>query len=51
MQGSRRSLGPPGPAARVPGNPIVGVVDVKKLFVIVAGLLAAIVAGGANFNP
>ena len=29
----------------------VGVVAMKKLIVIVAGLLGAIVAGGANFSP
>ena len=36
-------------SARVPGI-YVGVVDVKKLLVIVVGLLGAILAGGANFN-
>ena len=35
----------------VPGIHIVGVVDLKKLLIIVAGLLAAIVAGGANVVP
>jgi len=29
----------------------VGVVAMKKLIVIVVGLLGAIVAGGANFTP
>jgi hypothetical protein len=29
----------------------VGVVAMKKLIVIVAGLLGAIVAGGANITP
>jgi hypothetical protein len=29
----------------------VGVVAMKKLIVIIAGLLGAIVAGGANFSP
>ncbi len=33
------------------GNHFVGVVDMKKLLVIVAGLLGAIVAGGANITP
>jgi hypothetical protein len=28
----------------------VGVVDLKKLLVVVVGLLGAILAGGANFN-
>jgi hypothetical protein len=29
----------------------VGVVDVKKLLVVVVGLLGAILAGGANLTP
>jgi hypothetical protein len=29
----------------------VGVVAMKKLIVIIVGLLGAIVAGGANFTP
>jgi hypothetical protein len=28
----------------------VGVVDLRKLLVVVVGLLGAILAGGANFN-
>jgi hypothetical protein len=30
---------------------IMGVVDMKKLLVVVVGLLGAILAGGANITP
>jgi hypothetical protein len=37
-------------SARLSGNHNVGVVDLKRLLVVVVGLLGAIVAGGAGWN-
>jgi hypothetical protein len=36
--------------AAFPGNSDVGVVAMKRLIVVVVGLLGAIVAGGAGWN-